>query len=167
MKNAGRYVEKYKNTARIPENISKHIGSYNAVKSELTENLGFEPDTHKIHEYVLKTKHPTLSGVSLKNLSRLEKEQRKTFIDQGFDSESDVGPTHKLSSRQQEVAYLIIPQLTDHERAVHEYTVGLNGRPMLKSGAIAKKMKMDISKVSKLKTAIYAKMKPFLGADDE
>lgn len=166
MKNAGRYVEKYKNTARIPENISKHIGSYNAVKSELTENLGFEPDIHKIHEFVLKTKHPTLKGVSVKNLMRLEREQRKTFIDQGYDSDSDIGPAHLLSSREEEVAHLIMPQLTEQERTVHEFSIGLNGKPVLKPGAIAKKMKMDISKVSKLRTSIFNKMKPYLGAGE-
>lgn len=165
MKNAGRFVERYKNVARIPENISKHIGSYNAVKSELREKLGFEPDAHKIHEFVMTSKHPTLQNVSLKDLNRLEKEQRKTFIDQGFD-QGNTGPGHILSSRHEEVAHLIIPQLTDHERAVHEFSLGLNGKPKLKPGQIAKTLKMDGPKVAKLRSSIWKKMQPFLGDDE-
>lgn len=164
MKNAGRFVERYKNVARIPENISKHIGSYNAVKSELREKLGFEPDTHKIHEYVMTSKHPTLQNVSLKDLTRLEKEQRKTYLDMGFES-AETGPSPLVASRADEVAHLIIPQLTPNERAVHEYSLGLNGKPKLKPGQISKKLGMDGSKVAKLRTSIWNKMKPFLGGD--
>lgn len=162
MKNAKRYVEKYKNPGRIPENISKYIGSYNAVKSDLREQLGHEPDVHKIHEYVMKTKHDTLKNASLKDLIRVEREQRKSFIDTGFESEK-TGPAPLMSSREEEVKYLIVPELTDQERTVHEYSVGMNGRPMLKPGQIAKVMKIDGPKVAKLRTSIWNKMKPYLG----
>ncbi len=162
MKRAGRYVETYKNPARITENISQHIGSFKAVKSELAEKLGHEPDAHAIHDYVLKIKHPTLGILSLKDITRVEREQRKTFLDKGHDSE-ETGASPLLASRQEEVAYLIIPSLTPQERLVHEYTLGLNGKQQLKPGQIAKKLKMDNSKVAKLRTSIFNKMRPFLG----
>jgi DNA-binding CsgD family transcriptional regulator len=67
-----------------------------------------------------------------------------------------------MSSREDEVVHLIYHQLTPQERSVHEYTFGLNGKPRLEPGAIAKKLKMDNSKVSKLRTSIFKKMEPHL-----
>jgi DNA-directed RNA polymerase specialized sigma subunit len=162
MKRAGRYVDQNKNFARISENISQHIGSYNAVKAELSEKLGHEPDAHAIHDYVLKTDHPRLSALSLKDIQRLEKEQRRGLIQTGHDVE-ELGGAPLMSSRAEEVKHLIIPQLTDQERKVHELTFGLNGQKQLKPGEIAKKLKMDNSKVAKLRTSIWNKMKPYLG----
>jgi DNA-binding CsgD family transcriptional regulator len=161
LKRGARYVETYKNPARITENISQYIGSFNALKSELAEKLGYEPSAQALHDYALKTKHPRLKDRPLKDFKRLEVEQRKTFIEKGHESD-ETGPTPILSSRSEEVAHLIIPQLTKMEQEVHEYTLGLNGRPKLKPGQIAKKLKMDNSKVAKLRTSIFNKMKPYL-----
>ncbi len=165
LKKAGRFIEQNKNFARIPENISRYIGSFNAVKSELSEKLGHEPSSHDIHDFVLKNEHPTLGFVSLKTIQRLEREQRRGLLQSEKDVDEVMGaPT--MSSRAEEVKHLIIHQLTPQERLVHEYTFGLGGKPMLKPGAIAKKLKMDGSKVSKLRTSIFAKMKPYLGNGD-
>jgi DNA-directed RNA polymerase specialized sigma subunit len=161
IKRGARYVETHKNPARITENISQHIGSFNAVRSELAEKLGYEPDAQAIHDYSIKINHKKLKKLPLKDFRRLEAEQRKTFIEKGHESE-ETGATPNLSSRSEEVAHLIIPQLTPHERLVHEYTLGLNGKPSLKPGQIAKKLNMDNSKVAKLRTSVFNKMRPFL-----
>jgi DNA-directed RNA polymerase sigma subunit (sigma70/sigma32) len=164
LKKAGRLIEQNKNFARIPENISRYIGSYNSVKSELEEKLGHEPSAQDIHDHVLVSGHPTLGMLSLKTIQRLEREQRRGLIQ----SESDVEETKGaplLSSRAEEVIRLIVHQLTPQERIVHEYTFGLGGKAQLKPGAIAKKLKWDNSKVSKLRTSAYNKMQPYLGND--
>jgi DNA-directed RNA polymerase specialized sigma subunit len=164
LKKAGRAIEQNKNFARIPENISRYIGSYNAVKSELEEKLGHEPSSQDIHDHVLVSGHPTLGALSLKTIQRLEREQRRGLIQ----SEADVEETRGnplLSSRAEEVIRLIVHQLTPQERTVHEYTFGLGGKPKLKSGEIATKLKWDNSKVSKLRTSAYKKMEPYLGND--
>lgn len=165
LRKAGRFIESNKNFARIPENISRHIGSYNAVKSELSEKLGHEPSAHDIHDHILTVGHPTLGILSLKNIQRLEKEQRRGLIQSERD-EDEIRGSPLMSSRAEEVKHLIVHQLTPQERSVHEYTFGLNGKPMLKPGAIAKKLKMDNSKVSKLRTSIYGKMSKYLEPGD-
>lgn len=162
LKKGGRFIQSTQNFARIPENISRHIGSFNAVKSQLTEQLGHEPDDMTIHDYILKTDHPTLGQVSLKDIKRLNREQRKGLLERGFEGE-ELASAGNLDDRHQEVVELIYHQLTPQEKIVHEYTFGLNDKPVLKSGQIAKKQKWDVSKVSKLKTSIYNKMKPHLG----
>jgi DNA-directed RNA polymerase specialized sigma subunit len=161
LKRGARYVETYKNPARITENISQHIGSFNSLKSELAEKVGYEPDAQALHEYAIKIKHPQLKMVPLKDFRRIEREQRKTFIEKSHDAE-ETSAAPILSSREEEVAHLIIPQLTEHERLVHEYTVGLNGKTPLKAGQIAKKLNMDGSRVAKLRTSVFNKMRPYL-----
>jgi len=160
LKKAGRFIDARKNVARITEPIYTKIGALNSVKSELREQLGYEPDDQTIHDHVIKTKHPKLSNVSLKDISRINKEQFKDLLVSG-DEGSEFGAPN-LIPREEEVVRLIVPQLTKEERSVHEYTFGLNGKPELKSGEIAKKIGMENSKVSKLRTSIFNKMKPYL-----
>lgn len=159
LKQVGRYVSERQNFARITENITRHIGSFNAVKSELHEKLGYEPSAQDIHDYIIESDHPKLTKLSLKDIKRINDEQRKSLIDKGHDL---LGGTSDFSAREEEVIHLIVPQLTPQERTIHELTFGINGNKAHSPGEIAKKLKMDNSKVSKLRTSIYKKMKPHL-----
>lgn len=157
-----RFVDTHKNMARIPENVSKHIGAFNALKSELTDQLGYEPGSQEIHDHLVVNGHPRLGKLSFKQIDRLSKEQRKDLIDKGH--ESDLGGSSPYASdRDEEVIQLITHQLSKEERAVHELTFGsvFGHERDFKPGEIAKKLKMDGSKVSKLRTSIYKKMEPY------
>ena len=156
----GRLIEANKNITYIPENVSKNIGVFNAFKAEQREKFGYEPDDKTLHDLALTSGNKKLQSLSIKDIKRLNTDQRKGLIQQGF--EADVLHQDKLDPRETEVAQLIVYQLTPQERAVHEYTVGLNGKPKLKAGEIAKKLKMDNSKVSKIRTSIWKKMAPYL-----
>jgi len=162
LRKAGRYVDSNKNFARITENVYKNIGAFNAVKSELTEKIGHEPDAQTIHDHLVTTGHSRLGMLSLKDIQRLNNEQRKNLIEKGYESAGSAGYIPQLDPRHEEVVHLIYHQLTPQERSVHELTFGLNGQPKLKPGEIAKRLKMDGSKVSKLRTSIWNKMEPFL-----
>jgi len=164
LKKAGRYIEANKNFSYISENVSRNIGAYNAFRSEIAERLGHEPDDKTVLDFAIKEKHPKLGILSLKDLKRLNNEQRKGLIQTGH--ESDLLAHGDVDPREVEVAHLIIPQLTPQERLVHEHTLGLNGKAQLKPGDIAKKLKMDNSKVAKLRSAIWGKMKPYLSSND-
>jgi DNA-directed RNA polymerase specialized sigma subunit len=168
LKPGERYVNSNKNQTYSPENITQHIGSYNTLKSELHEKLGYEPDAHYIHDHLLEFGHPkeTFAALSLKDIKRLEKEQRRSLVASSHDSEEITGVPN-MSSRAEEVKHLIIPELTHEERAVHEFSFGLNGKAQLKPGEIAKKLKMDNSKVSKLRSSILRKMQKHMGGEDE
>lgn len=151
-----RFVNKTQNFARIPENLSRHIGTYKAVKADLSDRLGHEPDDITLYEEASKID----DRISLGTIKRLNKEIRKGLISanhEGFEASNVT-----QDDRHKEVQTLIWHQLSPQERVVHEYTFGLNGKPELGTGAIAKKLKWDPSKVSKMKTSIANKMKPFL-----
>lgn len=158
---AGRYIESNKNFAYISENVSKNIGAFNAFKAEVSDRLGHEPDDRTLHDIAVKEKHPKLGVLSLKDIKRLGKEQRRGLIETGY--EDDLLHPDEIDPREVEVAHYIIPKLTPQERLVHEHTLGLNGKAKLKPGAIAKKLNMDNSKVAKLRSSIWGKMKPYLG----
>lgn len=157
---AKRFVDTYQNFARIPDNISRHIGYFNAAKAELADKLGHEPDDQTLHDHILK--NPIIINdrphvFSMKDISRLNKEQRKGFISREGSKDEQTGVPN-LSSREEEVIRLVHHQLSPQERLVHEYTFGLNGKPALKPGEIAKKLGMDGPKVSKLKKSIREKI---------
>lgn len=156
LQKTSRYVNNLQNFARIPETISGKIGTYKAVKAELREQLGHEPNDIQILEAAQKVD----ARVTMGDIKRLNKELRKGLIATG--GIEDLNPMASFSSRNEEVVQLIYHQLTDQEKLVHEYTFGLNGKPALKPGAISKKTGLDQSKVAKLRTSIYGKMKPYL-----
>jgi DNA-directed RNA polymerase sigma subunit (sigma70/sigma32) len=153
LRKGGRFVLTNQNFARITENIAQHIPKFNAKKAELTEMLGHEPDAHMLAQH---------TGLSLKDVKRLNKEQRKGFIASG-DSLNDFSPPANLSSRTKEVINLIHHELTPQERLVHEYLHGLHGKPVIReTGKLAKVLGWDDSKVSKLKRSSYEKMEKYL-----
>lgn len=159
-KRTQRFVDENKNFARIPENISKNIGPFNALKAELAEQLGHEPDVQTIHDHIVKNGHEKLGILSKKDIIRLNRDQRKSLIQKGF--EMDYMMKDDLDPRDEEVKHLIVYELTPDERTVHEFTFGLNGHPQLSPGDIAKRTGFDPTKVSKLRTSIHKKMLPYL-----
>lgn len=155
LKKASRFIHNTQNLARITEPLAMKIGTFNAVKAELSDRLGHEPDDHSLHEALVP------HGFSMKDIKRLNKEVRKSYI--GGQGGLDDVQTAVMSSPDNEIIHLVVPQLSKPELAVHEYTFGLNGKPKLAPGEIAKKLKMDNSKVAKLRTSIWKKMEPHLG----
>lgn len=158
MRKVSRFIHNTQNLARITEPLAAKIGAFNAVKSDLTERLGHEPDDRTLHDELLKLDPKKWS---MKDIKRLNKEVRKSYIS-GQGGLDDV-QSAVMSSPDNEVIHLVVPQLSIPELAVHEYTFGLNNKPKLAPGEIAKKLKMDNSKVAKLRTSIWKKMEPHLG----
>lgn len=158
---AGRYVANNQNFARISLNIGEKIGQFNALKSNLTETLGHEPDAQAIHDHLLQNPHETLGRLSLKQINRFNKDQRKGLLESSSNANELAGRVYSLSgedAREEEVIKLIYPQLAGDERAVYEYIYGVNGKPALKRGEIAKKMGWDAPKVSKVVASIRSKV---------
>lgn len=153
MQRVDRFVKMNQNFARIPEARAAKIGKFKAVKADITERLGYEPDAYTLADE---------SGLSLKEVKLLTKEIRKGLIVGG---EEDIPQMSAINvdAGIDEVKHLIYPELTQQERIVHEYTTGLFGKPVLKTSQIAKRQGWDDSKVSKLKKSIKTKMEKYTG----
>jgi hypothetical protein len=149
-----RYVKKNQNIARIPEPVAAKIGRFKALKTDITDRLGYEPDTHTLSKE---------TGFTIREIKRLEKTQRKQLIASG--DANDIQPESSIAdnARLEEVKLLIYPELTKEEQSLYEYLYGMYGKPKITGATeLAKKLKWDISKVSKKRTDIANKMKTHL-----
>ena len=147
-----RYVKTYQNLGHIPEGQISLITPYYQAKSELVAKFGHEPDTDSIADRM---------GLPTRKVAQLEKElSRKDLPVSGFGEQGD--PAQMLTPKELEAFSLIKYDLTPEERTVYEYTFGVDGKPQLKPGEIAKKAKIHPSKVSrirkKLKDKVYEAM---------
>lgn len=165
MMKATRFVDNNKNAARVSSHIGEKIGYFNSVKSSLADKLGHEPDAQAIHDHLLLEPHEHLGSPSLKQIIRFNKDQRKALFESSGNPLDLMGKRTTLSGidpREEEVIRLIVPMLTPEERSVHEYLYGLNGKPELKKGEIAKRMGWDAPKVSKTVDKIRKKVLEYL-----
>ena len=69
-----RIVYTHQNTARLPENVTLKINSYNNAKEYLTSVLGREPTTDELHQEL---------GWSVNELNRMEQYLTKDLIESG------------------------------------------------------------------------------------
>ena len=139
---------------RIPEYRAGKIGKFKAVRADLTERLGHEPDTQTLAEE---------TGMSIKEVTRLSKELRSQLIASGDTTDIQQMSMVNKNARVDEVNHLIRQDLTKNELIVHDLLFGMGGKPQLKStGAIAKHLGWHDSKVSKVKNQIWLKTKPYL-----
>lgn len=146
-----RFLTTYQNPARIVETRTGHQrGLFNKAISTLDEQLGREPTTQEVSEYM---------GWSEPEVARAQAENRGAF----YTSVNKYGmdPQTNMPSRASEVARFIKAELTSEELIVWEYTTGTGGKPQLRAGEIAKVMKTNPSKISRLRNSISEKIKKY------
>lgn len=144
-----RFVTTYSNVGRIPESRAYKVGEFINNRADLEDKLGREPTAHEMAD---RLKWP------VKQVSAMQQEVRREV------------PTSVLAadtvadkpSREAEVIRLIQYELNPEELLVMEHTYGLNGKPKLRPGDIATKMKVPPSKISRMKLGIATKMKRYM-----
>jgi RNA polymerase sigma factor (sigma-70 family) len=138
-----RFVKTYQNTGKISEQQSALISKYDQTKQDLTDRYGYEPDTHLIAEHM---------KVPVKKIVQLQKERRADIPT----SSLPFDPAEMLRPKEIEAIRILQydTSLTPKERTVYEYTYGLNGKPMLKPGEVAKAVKLSPSKVSRIRNKL-------------
>lgn len=141
---SSRFMKTYQNIGKIPEgNISK-IREFKLAKESLFNIHGYEPDTKTLADH-LKWPH--------KRVIQLQKELRDDLPVSGFPGGD---PTEVLAPRELEAIKILQydKRLSTDERTVYEYTFGINGRPCLQPGQIAKKTGLHPSKISRIRGKI-------------
>jgi len=145
LKKAGRYMRTYQNMGKIPEGQIAKITEFKVAQEHLTNQLGHEPDTHSLASHL---------GWSPKRVERMHKELRKDLPTSQFKHD----PADFLHPRELEAIKLMQYDLTNEERAVYEYTFGMNGKPQLQPGQIAKITKINGPKVSRIRNKLRGKL---------
>jgi DNA-directed RNA polymerase specialized sigma subunit len=143
-----RVVVYFQNTGRVSEPIANKFGAYDSAVAELTNKLGHEPAIDQIAHH---TKFSTKDIINIQ-------QQRRSAHDLEGGGETVESMNLHTSDQVKYAAGLIHPELKPHERKVHELIWPKAGAPVFASGAIAKKLGWEVSKVSKAKKAILEKL---------
>lgn len=150
LKSLKREAVKLQNTARVTEPTSQISNKFETAKAELTERLGYEPTLKQIAQH---------SGLEEKQVLKIHKEMRRDYEISGGGEEVEGAGFRRVDPYEQ-VAHIIYYDLKPHEQKVHELIYPRDGgMPMTKSGDIAKKLRWDVSKVSKAKNTIKRLLK--------
>jgi RNA polymerase sigma factor (sigma-70 family) len=142
------FVSKYQNLGRIPEHRTYGITDYKNARDELTQKFGHPPDALSLAEHL---------KWSVNEVRRMELEDRKDLI-ASQNLEPDTLPEIE-SMKDRQVLRYIYQDLTPDERVVFEYSIGMNGKPKLSAGAIARKMGISQPKVSRIRRKIDRKLR--------
>lgn len=156
-----RFNAQHQNMAYIPEGQTAYIGGIDRARDELLEGTGQEPSHNQIAQFV--NQRPDLLG-GKKNLTptmvaRIQGNRRKDVI--GSTMEAD--PTAYSTSRNESVLGLLRPTLNPKQQQVFDHLYGFNNQPRVEStGALAKRLGMSSSQVSRLKSGIAAQYKKYI-----
>jgi DNA-directed RNA polymerase specialized sigma subunit len=143
LQKAGRYVKTYQNLGKMPERNIANIRKLDDAKAELLQKHGFEPDTHMLADHL---------GWPHRRIVQMTKERRKDLPVSGFMQD----PTEVMNPKELEAIHTLQydSRLSHEDRAVYEYTFGMNGKPLLKPGDIAKRTSLHPSKVSRIRNKL-------------
>lgn len=150
LKKAQRWVSQHQDPTRVQEHRYYKMGEWDNALATLDDQLGREPSTREMAEYL---------GWSEAEAGRMESEKRKSLYSSGF---GGFDPTSITPSREAEVMRLVRYELSPEELQVYDYTVGSFGKPQLRPGQIAKQLNMSPSKVTRIRNSISSKIKDHL-----
>lgn len=142
LQKASRFMKTYQNYGKIPEGQISKIREFKQAKETLFNIHGYEADTKTLADH-LKWPH--------KRVVQLQKElAREDLPLSGF---TGGDPAEALAPKELEAIHLIQydKRLSPDDRTVFEYTFGMNGRPQLQPGQIAKKTGLHPSKISRIR----------------
>jgi hypothetical protein len=150
LKKAQRWITANQNPTRVLESRVYSTGLFDTAKASLDDQLGREPTTQELSEY-LRWSEP--------EVARMQAEKRRSLTTGAFEAGYD--PTTIMPSRESEILNMIRPELTPEELLVYEYKTGYGGKPQLKSNEIAKKLGVSPSTVTRITQAIGRKMEKY------
>lgn len=154
---AKRFIAKYQNPMRIPEERIYLVGDFYRAHEYLDDLYGRPATPKELSDYVrYELGKPKATP---KAMALLEKELRKSVPRSAFEED----PTVVAPSRQKEVLDLIWYELSPEEKLVYDHMRGTHGRQLeTRPGKIAKMVGMSNSKVSRLRASIAEKIDKYL-----
>jgi DNA-directed RNA polymerase specialized sigma subunit len=154
LKGLKRFVVKHQNIARITEPVAENITPFRTAQAELSQRLGYDPTVQQIVDHT-HTKDWTGSRLSMKEALQVHK-LVKRGLDLGGGGDEVEGAGVRYNDPHLQAAHIIYHDLKPHEQKVHELLFPRSGQePIYRSGAIAKKLGWEVSKVSKAKKSIF------------
>jgi DNA-directed RNA polymerase specialized sigma subunit len=142
---AKRYMVQQQNLARIPEAQAYMIGNIQRAQDQLEEDFGRPPTHAEIASHI---------GMPEKRVSTVIRAMRRDIPSSKWETE----PEPQQVQREQEILPLLRFSLEPHEQKVFDHIYGYEGAPVIQStNALAKRLGMSPSQVSRIKTSIISK----------
>lgn len=144
-----RLVYTYQNTARMPENITIQMNTYNQAVSHLTAVNGREPTTDELHDEL---------GWSSSQISRVRDYNRRDLLESGQAVNGDFYAGGSNDDDDDIILGGIYMELSPEEKTLFEYITGWNGKPKLSNPEIIKRTGMTQAQLSYKKTLLTNKI---------
>ncbi len=149
IRKASRYNTRHQNIGYIPEEQKFLIAPIQQARDELSEIYGRDPTHHEIAGHI---------GTTPKMVQRVQKALRKDISASAFEND----PYKKQISMDAEIVSLLPHSLSEKERPVFDYLYGEKKEEHKGSkGALAKKLGINASQLSRINTAIIKKYESY------
>lgn len=149
-----RTVYTYQNVARLPENITLKLNTFNSAKDTLTSFHGREPTTDELHQEL---------GWSAKEINRLNTYQRRDLVESVGAVKGDAFFSDK-EDKDADILSAVYFSLMPDEKTLFEYVTGFNGKPRLTNPEIMAKMNITQAQLSYKKTLLTNKLSTMLSS---
>lgn len=147
-----RTVYTYQNVARIPENITLKLHSYNTAVDNLKSFHGREPTLDELHQEL---------GLSAHELNKLKAYQRSDLIESGPAVSGNMFYSTEQDDDEDLLSALYFDLLPDEKR-LFEMITGYGGHKKLSNQEIMKELNISQAQLSYKKTLLHTKIKKFL-----
>lgn len=156
-----RFNAQHQNYAYLPEGQSMYIGAIDRAADALRDELGREPTHTEIAAYT--RENPDLlngkSAPTPKLVKTIQGGRRKDILGSSLDTDAAT----YAASRNTELVGLLRPSLPKQVHPIFDHMYGLNGAPQItNTNALAKRLGMSASQVSRAKSQIAATYKKYL-----
>lgn len=142
-----RTVYTYQNTARLPENITLQIHSYQVAKDHLSNDLGREPTTAELHESL---------GWSVPELNRMESYLRRDLTESVGSVQGSFYSSHE--DKELDAVSAIYFDLLPEEKQLFEMLTGFHGKPKLTTEQMLHTLGITQAQLSYKKTLLTKKI---------
>ncbi len=147
-----RIVYTYQNAARMPENITQKISTFNTANEALKLTLGREPTTDELHNEL---------GWQAADITRIRDYNHRDLIESG---PALGGDFHRANQNDEDDMLLgaIYFELTPDEKRLFEHTTGYNGARVMRNPELMKHFNVTQPKLSYMKEQLRKRIDALL-----
>ena len=159
LKKLSRFVTTYQNVGHIPEPRALLIGKYNAIRSNLQNDLGREPTVEELSDAM---------NISTTEIDRLQTELRKDLSMELPSADEDAGGFYmyvrpdETDPRLQQALEFVYFDADPIDKKILEYTFGIGGSPLKKFNEIAKELNLSDGALKRRKKKLAREIKELL-----
>lgn len=144
-----RIVYQHQNTARLPENITLRMNSYNSAKNYISSETGRDPTTDELTNEL---------GWSPKEISRIEAYNRRDLVESGPEVTGDFYARKTYQDADEDLLSAVYMELLPDEKKLFEHTTGFNNKKIMSNPELMKELNLSQSQLSYKKSLLKNKI---------